>query len=369
MEAILTEVSHLLERGQSPVLATIVRTWGSTPQKAGAKYLVRPDGSTLGTLGGGCVEAEVWQEAMNLLRRGGEVLRGQFTLSDELAAESGMVCGGAMEVLIDATWGQHRALAERIAQALEGGRGAALASVVQVSGPGQSLGDKLLVGEEGTTQGTLGDSSMDSFALSLVERRQAQGGCELAAHPSGTEVFVETFLQPPSLAIAGAGHIGLALCPLAKRLGWRVTVIDDRADFANKDRFPEAAAVIAGDIPASLRGLPSHRGTFVVVATRGHKDDETATLEAARSAAGYIGLVGSKRKVVLIYKSLLAQGVPFPRLAAIHAPVGLDIGARTPEEIALSILAEMTMVRLGGKGVPLRVDERLALPAAGRATA
>ncbi|MEK7849063.1 MAG: XdhC family protein [Chloroflexota bacterium] len=184
MQEIFREAARLAGLGQPFVLATVVATRGSTPQKAGAKLLVRGDGTILGTLGGGCVEAEVWQEAMNLLRRGGEALRGQFTLSDELAAESGMVCGGAMEVLIDATWGQHRALAERIAQALEGGRGAALASVVQVSGPGQSLGDKLLVGEEGTTQGTLGDSSMDSFALSLVERRQAQGGCELAAaHP------------------------------------------------------------------------------------------------------------------------------------------------------------------------------------------
>jgi len=171
------------------------------------------------------------------------------------------------------------------------------------------------------------------------------------------------------MVLVGAGHISRALAPLAHSVGFSVTVIDDRPSFANPERFPMAERIVVDDFEPALRQVPLTPSTAVVIATRGHKHDDEALRAAALSPAGYVGLVGSRRKVLLIYEDLLAHGVPFERLQAIHAPVGLDIGARTPEEIAVSIIAEVLMVRSGASGRPLRVDERLLEKARTRAAA
>ncbi len=344
MESIFEELARLLESGQQAVLATVVASRGSTPQKPGARLLVRGDGSMLGTLGGGCVEAEAWQEAIKALSSGAAALC-QFTLNEELAADSGLLCGGTMEVLIDPWRKEDLPLARAVATALAGGPRAALATVVR----GDGIGAKMVIRDDGV----LGDATLQAEIASTAQSLQQPA--ETVRLSTGQEALVETFLSPPTLLIAGAGHVGLALATLAQFLGFRVVVADDRADFASRERFPQAHALLVGDIEYSIGDYPANERTFVVIATRGHKLDYEALRAAARGKARYLGLVGSKRKVVLIFKQLVEDGIPAERLKDIRAPVGLDLGGRTPQEIALSILSEIVMEQHGGSGRSLRM--------------
>lgn len=359
MQSVFAEAVRLLKAGERFALATVVDTNGSTPQKPGAKLLVRADGTTVGTLGGGCVEAEVWQEAAITLRDGGRCSLREFSLSDDLAAESGMVCGGVMTVFVEvvANVAIVLPLAEAVERALAGGEAVAVATVVAASQPDR-LGARLLL-ERDNPVGSLGEVSWDEAAIEVCRSLRARGGTRLIEVAVGTRVFAEGFLAPDSLLLVGAGHIARALCPLAKHLGFRVVVLDDRADFANEERFPGADEVIAADIAATLRCYPVSASTSIVIATRGHQKDVVALREAVRSTAGYIGMVGSRRKVRLVLRQLLEEGLRPERLDSVRSPVGLDIGARSPEEIALSILAEVVMIRSGGgTGRPLKLNKR-----------
>jgi xanthine dehydrogenase accessory factor len=369
MEEIFAEAGRLLEAEEPFVLATIVRTRGSTPQKAGAKLLVRPDGTIVGTLGGGCVEADVWQESKRILGRRGDTVVRTFTLTDELAAESGLVCGGTMEILIDPvrTDPLLGEIGREIEAALRGERSVGVATLVRPARGEARAGRKLLVRDDGLRQGTLGDAALDELAAERMRGNLWKPVTETLRTAEGAEVLLETFAAHPTVVIAGAGHIAKALAPLAARMGFRVIVIDDRPQFANPDSFPDADQIIVDDHVAGLEAAPITPNSFIVVATRGHKEDDAATGAAVRSSAGYVGLVGSKRKSLLIFETLLAEGVPIERLRQVRAPVGLDIGARTPEEIALSIMAEIVMVRYGAAGGPMRMEERLLAKAAEKA--
>ncbi len=169
--------------------------------------------------------------------------------------------------------------------------------------------------------------------------------------------------------MVGAGHVGLAVATAAKFVGHRVTVIDDRPEFANGERFPDADTIVTGDIERSLAEYPVSDTSAIVVVTRGHKFDYQAVSIAARTPAFYVGLMGSRRKVTLIYRQLIDDGVPPERLREIYAPIGLNIGAVTPEEIAISIMAEITKARLGGDGLSLTADDRIIEKARARARA
>ena len=156
----------------------------------------------------------------------------------------------------------------------------------------------------------------------------------------------------------GGGHVNKAIAPLAKTVGFRVYVVDDRPEFANPERFPEAEATIAKDFVEGLGDIPVNPNTFIVIGTRGHREDDMCLEAAARTTAGYVGLLGSKRKVILIYEELLKHGIPTERIRSLRAPIGLDIRARTPEEIAVSVVAELVQARLGGEGKPMKLEER-----------
>ena len=158
--------------------------------------------------------------------------------------------------------------------------------------------------------------------------------------------------------LCGGGHVSKAIAPLAKTLGFRIFVTDDREEFANKERFPEADMTVVKKPEDAIPELPVNPNTFIIVATRGHRYDNVALAAAARSPASYVGLLGSRRKVILIYEDLLKMGISRERLEELRAPIGLDIHARTPEEIAVSIMAEILMFRLGGTGNVMKLEER-----------
>ena len=360
MQDVFHEAVNLLQKEEQLVMATVIRTKGSTPQKPGAKLLVRSDGSGVGTLGGGCVEGDIWYAASQLMRRGGDAQYREYELNEDLAAQDGLVCGGTMFFLIDPVYrpDQYLDYAKEIDAAYEGGPSVALASLIR-SAPGKGLpiGAKLFIREDGSTEGSLGDPDLDTDAVKRAHGLMAMGRNEYAISEDGTEYFVEAYTTPPQLVICGGGHVSYALAAHAKPLGFRLFITDDREEFANPERFPNADMIVSKKPEEALDELPINANTFIVVATRGHRFDNVALAAAAATPARYVGLMGSKRKTILIYEDLVRMGIDEERLRNIRSPIGLDIRARTPEEIAVSIMGEILMYRLGGSGLPMKLEQ------------
>jgi len=362
VEEVFRQAVKELERQHPSVLATVIRTKGSTPQKPGAKLLVREDGSAVGTLGGGCVEGDIWFAAKQLLRERGPAEVKEYVLNEELAARDGLICGGTMYFLIDPIYQAQPALTytREVADAYAGGKPVALATLTKAPrGSRLPVGGKAFFRENGNQDGTLGEPGLDAAAHARARELMPQGKCEFLSLPNGAQIFVEAYTTPPQLVVMGGGHISKALTPLAKTLGFRVFIVDDRPEFADPARFPEAEKTVVGPYDRGLAELPVNPNTYIVIATRGHRFDDMATEAAVRSPAGYVGLLGSKRKSLLIFQTLFRKGIPEERIAAVRAPIGLDIGGRTPEEIAVSIISEILAVRFGGAGGPMKMDTRL----------
>jgi xanthine dehydrogenase accessory factor len=254
MEDIYREIVKVKAEGEEAALVTVVSASGSTPREEGAKMLVRPDGSILGTIGGGSLEARAIKEAVKVIRQG-KPRRLHFTLTDKEAGEVGMICGGDLEV------------------------------------------------------------------------------------------FIEPILTPPALHIFGGGHIALALAKMGKLCGFNITVVDDRAEFASAGRFPEADTILAEGFTESFPKIKIDKSSYIVIVTHGHRHDEVVLEWAVGTPAKYIGMIGSKTKNEAVFTHLRARGIPREQLDRVHAPIGLEIEAQTPEEIAVSILAELIKVR------------------------
>jgi len=251
---IYEEIVDLRRRGRRGAIATIVNVRGSIPSFKTAKMLVRDDGSIVGTIGGGCVEAEVWQAAREVMES--EKPRTlTFNLNQNPKYDTGLVCGGTLDI------------------------------------------------------------------------------------------FLEPVLPAASLYIFGAGHVSASLYKVAQNAGFDVTVVDDREAYANRERFPDAKEVIAEDFEKATARITPDESSYIVIVTRGHRDDMRVLRWAVQTQARYIGMIGSKRKTVAIFRELTKEGIPPNLFERVHAPVGLDIGAITPEEIAVAITAELIAVR------------------------
>ena len=360
MKDVFQETIKRLDNSEPVVIATVIRTKGSTPQKRGAKLLIKQDGSGTGTLGGGCVEGDIWFAAKQLMDRKGSAEYREYELNEELAAEDGLVCGGTMYFLIDPVYDPEDYLpyANEIDQAYQGNGSVALATVTKSDLTNNSkIGDKILIRDDGTTEGTLGNELLDSDAKNRAKDLMPYGRNEYVTLDSGGEYFIEAYTTPPQLVICGGGHISRALAYLAKPLGFKLFITDDRKEFVDPERFPEADMLVPLKPEEALLELPINANSFIVIATRGHRYDNTALLSAANTTAGYVGLLGSKRKTILIYEDLISSGLDLERVRSIRAPIGLDITARTPEEIAISIMAEILMFRLGGSGLPMKLED------------
>ena len=360
MKEVIEEAVKLTQQGEPCVLATVVRTRGSTPQKPGAKLLVRKDGSGVGTLGGGCVEGDIWFAAKEILRRKGGPEFRDYYLNEDIAARDGLVCGGTMYFFLEPLLDPDRFLpfGTEMTRAYETGKPVAMATVVRAESGRAIPGAKLLVREDGSTYGSLGDAELDAIAIEAAAQVADLGANKHVLTHDGVELFVEGFTSPPSLVLMGGGHVSKATYNLALLLGYRVYVVDDREQFANKERFPEAQdTVVVPDYTQGLDQVPINANTAIVIATRGHWFDDLALEAAVHTPASYVGLLGSKRKTILIYQRLAELGIPPERLREVHAPVGLSIGALTPEELAVSIMSEIIMSRHGSSGGPLKMDQ------------
>jgi len=350
----------LVEDGRA-ALGTVVATRGSTPQKVGAKLLIRADGqSSIGTLGGGCVEGQVWQEAIRALATEYPSFA-SYELSDDYAGDNGMICGGTMEIMVDVWTAADLELARRAADELAAGRPCVLATVVA----GDTLGGKLLLGTGRGDRWMIGEVAAGLAAAirdALDEALGLRDTAVLCLSEHDATLFCESLRGQAELIIVGAGHVAQALCQVASFAGFAVTVLDNRERFASRERFPNAAQMLAEEIETTLPRLTIGPQTYIVIVTRGHQFDEGALRLVADSPAAYIGMIGSRRKVLLVYKRMLADGYAVAKLRRIYAPVGLEIGAETVEEIAVSIVAELIKVRRRGEGEARHMKDSLKIP-------
>lgn len=254
---------------------------------------------------------------------------------------------------------------EAFLEAVQKGEGVALVTVVKNETGGQPpLGAKMAVWEDGRTLGSLSNPDLEKEIVQDALQSLKDHKCQSIVYPRTTsrtlrarrtatfEVYIEV-VQPPSLVVVGAGHIGGYVARLGKMVGFSVAVLDDRPDFANEERLPEADQVIAEDFAQALDEFPIDENTYVVIVTRGHKQDELSLRHVIDSPAAYIGMIGSHRRASAVLKLIHQSGVPLEKIARVRTPIGLDIGAETPEEIAVSIVAEIIMTRLGGTGIPM----------------
>lgn len=350
IEAIYREIKKIRDEGAKAVLATIITKLGSAPREKGAKLLVREDGSSLGTISGGCVEAEAWHEAIRVMKTGESKVIG-FHLTEKDAVGSGLVCGGSIEVYLEPIWGDYDSkggdIFEGIIRTLSQGSKAFLATVIQrteSSGKG-----KLLIKEDGYVQGSLGDPLLDRSIIEHIRAKKRNEAPVLLTIKDSlsreSEIYLEPITPTPVLFIFGGGHISLPLARMGKLVGFKVVVIDDRELYANKNRFPEVDEVYALEFEKFFEQVELPSTAYIVIVTRGHLYDELVLERVLKTEAVYIGMIGSKRKVKYTYESLHAKGITEEELSRVHSPIGLDIGAEMPEEIAVSILAELIKVR------------------------
>ncbi len=336
MREILTELTTALEQGRPCVYCAVVETRGSTPQKAGAVMLVFADGSQHGTLGGGCVEAEVKRRALTCLAHGGQAEVLSFCLDDDYGWDDGLICGGRMNILADPLTRDRAGLLAYYRQyqdLIEQGKGCTEAVHV---------GERYLFDARGSLVGQLAEQAPSSALLEGVRPLELRPGPLLRQG-----IAYLPILPRITLLIVGGGHVGRAVARLAADVDFDVWVLDDRERYASRERFPMARNVLVGDIGLTLKELaPKLNETFYcIIVTRGHSHDEEALYHLAPTAAGYVGMIGSKRKIRLIHDDLLHRGLPEEVLGRVHAPLGFAIGSQTVPEIAVSIVAELIACR------------------------
>ncbi|MEU6229311.1 XdhC/CoxI family protein [Streptomyces sp. NPDC047042] len=357
---IADELNQWLEEGREFAVATVVAVSGSAPRGPGAALAVDTDGTAIGSVSGGCVEGTVYDLCTQALADGVAV-RERFGYSDEDAFAVGLTCGGVLDILITPVPadGPGRKTLQTALSAAVRGEAVALARVIR--GPAQLLGRALAVRQDGSYEGQLGehpdlDRAIADEAHSLLDAGRT-GTFDLARDGSHCEpdltVFAESSLPPPRMLVFGAIDFAAALVRVGKFLGYHVTVCDARPVFATRTRFPEADDIVIDWPHRYLQSTGTDDRTVICVLTHDAKFDVPLLETALRLPAAYIGAMGSRRTHADRDRRLRETGLTDAELARLHSPIGLDLGARTPEETALSIAAEIIAIRQGGTGLPL----------------
>jgi len=358
------QLKQLMEQGETTAMATIVSTLGSTPREVGAQMIVTSSGEILGTVGGGCGEAEVIREAIEVIRRRRPSLV-KVELMDAIESDSPAVCGGILNVFVDPWWSDADSplcgkLADELFQSHKEGTAAVMATVIKAENLGPvTPGQKCFIRDGTVKASNIGDEDLLQAIVREAESRltkeeSKQITIKHAGSDGQAEVFFQVFPALRKLIIVGAGHLAIPLVQFAKILGFHITVIDDRVMYANRKRFPDVDEVLVGDMPETLGKIPITPQTYIVLITRGHQFDEPCLRKVINSPAKYIGMIGSRRRVQACFIRFRdEEGVPEELLKRVYAPIGLDIKAESPEEIALSIIAEIIKVKRGGKAQSL----------------
>ena len=341
MTEIYTECRNLLQAGQAVVLATVFEAKGSAPRVAGARMLVRADESIRGTIGGGRLEHDAVQLAMMLFEKTESAIY-SFDLTGNDVAGMDMICGGKGEVWLHYFTGSAQELAvfQAIQSVLASRKKAWL--VTEISGLAAGRGRQFALLDES-------DAVHGSLQLSPALVREWTGKKDSTAifteEYGGSRFLLEQIRPIRTVVVFGAGHVSQQVAPLCEKMGFRVIVLDDRAEYANRSRFTMETEIRVLDSFADWAGLPIDAGCYIVILTRGHIHDKTVLGLALRTSAGYIGMIGSRRKRDKIYQALQEEGFTQQDIKRVFSPIGLDIGAETPEELAVSIVGELIQVR------------------------
>jgi xanthine dehydrogenase accessory factor len=323
---------------KSIALATVIQTWGSSPRRAGAKMAVTPDGKITGSVSGGCVEGAVFEEGIKALEKNQPKLL-HFGVADETAWEVGLACGGSIDIFVEPL---NTELFKSLRSVLVEEKPGVIVTVVK--GSDELLGREMLVRDDGSVTGTI-SNELNEQTLNLAKETLAGGESRRVMLNEDTEVFVEVILPPPTLIAVGGVHITIALMALAKTLGYRTVVIDPRTAFGNEERFPNVDQLIPLWPDEAFKQIPLTRSTAVAMLTHDPKLDDPALKIALPSSAFYVGALGSKTTQAKRRQRLLDEGLAEEQLNRLHGPIGLEIGAGTPEEIAMSIMAEIVSAR------------------------
>jgi xanthine dehydrogenase accessory factor len=321
MREVADELRAWREAGDPVAIATVVETWGSSPRPLGSKMLVSGSGRMAGSVSNGCIEGAVFEQAQEVLAEG-RARHVEYGVADDVAFEVGLACGGHIEVFIQPATDIH----DRAVALLDAERPFVLTT------------------------------DLRSGSAQLEER---EPDAELPSRDGDT--FVEPFARPAHLVIIGAIHIAIPLHRLAKVMGYRVTVVDARAQFATAERFPEADERVVAWPDEALAGMTVDRSTAVVVLTHDPKFDMPALRSVLPTRAGYIGAIGSRKTNANRFDALREEGFTDEQLARVHGPIGLDLGGRSAEVTALGIMAEVTATRYGGTSMPMREKRAAAV--------
>lgn len=340
-----------LRHNKAVVLVRIIRRQGSAPRGVGSLCMVDADGKSFGSIGGGGLEFKAIEKAKALFNQR-VTSRCSVALSAKELSDEGMICGGRVELFLEPILPEDKGAVElfsSLAELLHNGGGGTLMTRVSDGSPALAHEARMLVEKGGGTIGTI--SGVDFSLPGHAVRARL-----LATSEKETALFIEPIEQDPELLLFGGGHIAAAVSPIARMTGFQVAVLDDRADFANRERFPDADNIYALPYQESFKRITITETSYIVIVTRGHVGDREV-LELVLKSGGspaYIGMIGSVRKRNTLYAEMIRNGTDEQALSSIHSPIGLDIGAQTPEEIAISIMAEIIRVRADrGKDFPV----------------
>ena len=344
MKKLIQQICTTLADGQDLVLVTISSQSGSTPRLAGAKMIILRDGRIGGTIGGGQVEALAIEEAA-LCFSTKTSLQKSFDLTNSMAANTDMICGGRMEVFLEyiAPTESNLDVFRRLAESMHSGRRITLVCPLA---NGSEEHPRFVVDHRGTP--SLGE--LPEGLLSAIKQVRSSTSAATLIEHQGKQYLLSYFAVAGTLYLLGAGHVSACTAEAANRVGFRVVVMDDRTEFANKERFPLADEIrVLESFDNCFQGIEIDQDAYLVIVTRGHMHDMDVLDQALQTDAGYIGMIGSRKKRNAIYKKLLDKGFTEAHLEQVHCPIGLGIEADTPEEIAVSIVGELIYQRATGR--------------------
>jgi xanthine dehydrogenase accessory factor len=355
MRDILKEVDQWIKEGEPVALATVIHTWGSAPRRVGAKMALTKSGKIAGSVSGGCVESAVFEAGVHSLQSGQPQLL-KFGVADETAWQVGLACGGKIEVFVQAL---DPAFFDLWKARLRTNQPFSVVSLID--GPGDFLGRAMLVSQD-SFQLSLG-AGLDQASIEKAREALAEGRSQpaaLAGQPKPLRAFIEVVKPTPTLIMVGGVHIAIALTSLAKTLGFQTLVIDPRRAFGNAARFPDVDRLIQSWPDEAFSEIEVTSSDAVVMLTHDPKIDDPALKKVLNGPAFYIGALGSRTTHAKRRRRLLADGVTSAQMDRLHAPIGLDIGAESPEEIALAIMAEIVAAQHqpDRTAVPVPLDEQ-----------
>lgn len=334
MRDILSDVERWHRDGETIALATVVQTWGSSPRRVGSKMALTLNGKITGSVSGGCVENAVFEAGIESLKTKQPQLL-HFGVADETAWEVGLACGGNIDIFVQALDADiFHALRSAVTDEMQA------AHVTVIRGPDEILGREMIVFENGNVQGVVGNE-WDEAVLKIGKDALLQGSSRRVMLNETVEVFADVILPPQTLILVGGVHIAIALVSLAKTLGYRTILVDPRNAWGNKERFPHVDQLIQAWPDDAFQKIQITRSTAIAMLTHDPKLDDPALKIALSSSAFYVGALGSKATHAKRRARLLNDGMTESQLSRLRAPIGLDIGAQSPEEIALAIMAEI----------------------------